>query len=180
MRLIIICLCLCSGVSLVAFSRVGFPEDPLRILAPRPAPDREAKDQARFARAQPQRPSGAESIGAPVEQDEAPRSVSIDELAQVEASAAEIPVSVPIAVPQPAAAPASANKVDSASECHPTALHARSLVPTARMAMKRRVLFVRAAMTPYRPRMPGAKRAQSPGVTWLAAPESDNRAARKQ
>ena len=32
MRLFIIWLCLCSGVSLVSFSRVGFPEDPLHIL----------------------------------------------------------------------------------------------------------------------------------------------------
>jgi hypothetical protein len=179
MRLIIICLCLCSGVSLVAFSRVGFPEDPLHILvSPRPAADREAKDQARFARLL--RPPVMETIGAPVVQNEVIHTPPVEEPVRAEAPAAQMPVAdLPRTAPAPAAS-SPAGKAEPASERHPAVLRARLLVTTAHMAMQRRVLFVRAAMTPYRPKTPSPRRIQWASGTPASIPsEPQGRPARK-
>src|ERR1700730_7601588 len=157
MRLILICLCLCSGVSLVAFSRLGFPEDPLHILgsprsavADREAKDRDGKNQARFAR--PQRPLVVETMGGPLTHDDVTHTAPVEEPARAEAPAPEAPVA---AFPVPVPAPPPSNKVEPSRTVEPehhsaTVRERLRLVRMARMAMKRRVLFVRAAM-PQRP-----------------------------
>jgi hypothetical protein len=160
MRLIVICLCLCSGVILVAFSRGGFPEDPLRILGtPRPAADREAKDQARFARLQ--RPPAVETMGGPVAQDDVTRTASIEEPVRVEAPAPEVPSAV---IPLPTPAPV--NKVEPLRKVEPVRKHhiatgraTPRVMRVARMAVKQRVLFVRVAVKQRPAKTPGVRRA---------------------
>src|ERR1700674_1551730 len=140
MRLIIICLCVCSGVSLVAFSRAGFPEDPLRILgSPRPAADREAKDQARLARLQ--RPPAVETMGGPVAQDDVTRTASVEEPARVEAPAPEVPAAVPPPAPAPVNKIEPPRKVEPAREHHiATGRRTPRVIRMARVAAKQRVL----------------------------------------
>jgi len=159
MRLIIICLCLCSGVSLVAFSRAGFPEDPLRILgSPRPAADREAKDQARFARLQ--RPPAVETMGGPVAQDDVTRTASIEEPVRVEAPAPEVPTAVPLPAPAPVIKVEPPRKVEPVREHHTATGRARlRVMRVARMAVKQRVVFVRVAVKQRPAKTPGVRRA---------------------
>jgi hypothetical protein len=166
MRLIIICLCLCSSVSLVAFSRVGFPEDPLHILgSPRPVADREAKNeaknQARFARLQP--PSVMETIGESVAQDDVTRIASVEEPARAEAPAPEAPVAViPLPVPAPAKKIELPRKVEAASEHHTATVRAPLRIARMRMpraVVKHRVIFVRVAIKQRRAKAPSVSRA---------------------
>ena len=158
MRLIIICLCVCSGVSLVAFSRAGFPEDPLRILgSPRPAADREAKDQARFARLQ--RPPAVETMGGPVAQDDVTRTASIEEPARAEVPAPEVPTAVPPPAPAPVNKIEPPRKVEPAREHHTATGRATlRVMRMARVAVKQRVLFVSSAMKQRPAKTPGARR----------------------
>lgn len=172
MRLIIVCLCLCSGVSLIAFSRAGFPEDPLRILgSPRPAADREAKDQARFARLRLQRSSAVEtSDGAPMP-DDATRNASLEEPARTTVPAPEAPVDVlPLPVPAPTNTVEPAREGEPPSGHHPVTIRTRLRpVRMPRVALKRRVLLVRAAVI-GRP----AKASAVNGVRWSnATPPKD-------
>jgi hypothetical protein len=164
MRLIIICLCLCSGVSLIAFSRAGFPEDPLRILgSPRPSADREAKDQARFARLR--HSPAVETIGRPAMQDDVTRTALVEEPAGPEAPAPELSAVLPAPVPQTTNTIPPARQAEPASEHHPATVRARlRLVGMPRMAMKRRVLFVRAAAIQRPAKRPGVGR-----VLWTNA-----------
>ncbi|MGP0094601.1 MAG: hypothetical protein ACLPKB_32330 [Xanthobacteraceae bacterium] len=164
MRLIIICLCLCSGVSLIAFSRAGFPEDPLRILgSPRPATDREAKDQARFARLR--HSPAVETIGGPAMQDDVTRSALAEEPAGPAAPAPELPAALPAPVPETTNTVQPARKAEPASEHHPATVRARlRLARVPGMAMKRRVLFVRAAAIQRPANTPGVRR-----VLWTSA-----------
>ena len=142
MRLIIILLCLCSGVSLIAYSRSGFPEDPLRILGPpRAVAEREAKDQARFAhRFAPPDTSGTAAIHEAatrdalthdthdaVVADDGARTASIAEPAR-----AETPAETPML---PISAPAPVEKVEPIGEHQSSAARARLLVRTARMTV---------------------------------------------
>jgi hypothetical protein len=171
MRLIIICLCLCSSVSLVAFSRVGFPEDPLHILgSPRPAADREAKNeaknQARFARLQ--RPPAMETIGAPVlqdsvTQDDVTRAASVEEPTRAEAPAPEAPgAPVPLPVPAPAKKIELPRKVEAASEHHTATVRAPLRIARMRMpraVVKHRVIFVRVAIKQRPAKAPSVRRA---------------------
>jgi hypothetical protein len=165
MRLFIIWLCLCSGVSLVSFSRVGFPEDPLHILgSPRPTADREAKDQARFARLQS--PAAVETIGRPVTQDDVMRTASVEEPVRVEALVPEGPTA---AAPSPATAPINqvepTRKTEPAREHHSATLRARVRpVRVTSRPMKRQVVLVRVAVT----RRP-AKTSSVRRVLWTAA-----------
>jgi hypothetical protein len=164
MRLIIICLCLCSGVSLVAFSRAGFPEDPLRILgSPRPAADREAKDQARFARLQ-RLPAG-ETMGGPIVQDDVTRTASIEEPARAEAPAPELPTPVPPPAPAPVGKIEPPHKEEPAREHHRAAGRAMLRVMRAAPgAVKQRVVFVRVPAKPRPAKTPGVL-----GALWTNA-----------
>jgi hypothetical protein len=171
MRLIIICLCLCSSVSLVAFSRVGFPEDPLHILgSPRPVADREAKNeaknQARFARLQ--RPPALETIGGPVTQDpvtqdDVTRTASVEEPTRTEAPGPEAPVAViPLPVPAPAKKVEPPRKVEAAPEHRTVTVRAPLRIARMRMprtTVKHRVIFVRVATKPRHAEAPGVRRA---------------------
>jgi len=179
MRLIIICLCLCSGVSIIAFSRAGFPEDPLRILGPpRPAADREAKDQARFARLQP--PPAVETIGGPAMQDDVARTASVEEPARAEAPAPEMPVAaLPAPVPAPTNPVEPARKAEPVSEHHPASIRTRlRLVRMARVPMQRRVLFVRVIQRPAK--TPGVRRILWTRATPPTDPGSPRRSVRNQ
>jgi hypothetical protein len=177
MRLIVIWLCLCSSVSLVAFSRVGFPEDPLRILgSPRPTADREAKDQARFARLQP--PATVETIGRPVTQDDVMRTASVEEPVRVEALVPEGPTA---AVPSPAPAPINevepARKVEPARERHSATVRTRvRLVRMTTKPMKRQVLLVRVAVTRRPVKTLGVRRVLWTTATPQMVPYRDRRA----
>jgi hypothetical protein len=165
MRLIIIWLCLCSGVSLVSFSRVGFPEDPLHILgSPRPAADREAKDQARFARLQP--PAAVQTTGRPVTQDDVTRTAPVEEPVRVEALVPEGPTAA-----APSAATAPINEAEPARKTEPAREHhsatQRTSVRPVRMTsvpMKRQVVLVRVAVTRRASKTSGVRR-----VLWTTA-----------
>ena len=167
MRLIIICLCLCSGASLIAFSRAGFPEDPLHLLSSlRPTADREAKDQARFAQHAPVE----ETVGGPIVQYDAPRTAALAESPTVAAPAAEV-----AAVAPPTATPVPTDKAEPAGEHHSAVAQARPILRTAHTVMKRRLLFVRAAVLPYRAAVRGVKRARWAIGTTRSAPSDADR-----
>jgi hypothetical protein len=180
MRLIIICLCLCSGVSLVAFTRLGFPEDPLHILRSRPAADRDFKDQARLARPRPT--PILETIGGPAAHDEVTRTATVEEPARLDAPAAStpaapLPAKASVLAPPAPAQVASTYAVAPMSERHPAAVRARLLVRETRVAMQRRAIFARAATIPHRPRMPQLRRVHwANGSTRSTPPEPANQA----